>query len=150
MTSNDKQGNSGVESKTQSTENMTDPLTANTSSIASSSSASGTSNITSTKNLLFQQKSPKILNLYLTIVFGVFISFMIVISINFIIYIQKKNNVNLEIQFNQIENQRNIYLTTTLLDLKQLQLISLNSSFANSPLNQSGIFQPPYDLNRYG
>jgi hypothetical protein len=69
---------------------------------------------------LFQQKSPKILNLYLSIVFGVFVSFMIITSINFTIYIQKKNNVNLQIQFNQIINQRNIYLTSTILDLKML------------------------------
>jgi len=45
------------------------------------------SGIASTKNLLFQQKSPKILNLYLSIVFGVFLSFMIITSINFAIYI---------------------------------------------------------------
>lgn len=69
---------------------------------------------------MFQQKSPKILNLYLSIVFGVFISFMIIISINFIIYVQKKNNVNLQISFNQVINQRNVYLTSSLLDLRML------------------------------
>ena len=65
--------------------------------MGSSSSMASSSGIANTKNMLFTQKSPKILNLYLSIVFGVFISFMIITSINFIIYLQKKNNVNLQI-----------------------------------------------------
>jgi hypothetical protein len=89
------------------------------------------------------QKSPKILNLYLAIVFGVFVSFILITTVNFVVYMQKKNNVNLQIEFNQIVNQRNIYLTATILDLKQLQIISqLNatSKEAGSVLNQSEVF----------
>jgi hypothetical protein len=72
-------------------------MSASVSSLGSSSSMASSSGIANTKNLLFTQKSPKILNLYLTIVFGVFISFMIITSINFFIYLEKKNNVNLQI-----------------------------------------------------
>jgi hypothetical protein len=50
-----------------------------------------------TKTLLFSQRSPRILKLYLYIVFGVFFSFIIVSSINFIIYMQKKASVDLKI-----------------------------------------------------
>lgn len=85
-------------------DSIDDPVTNNMSpscsSLNSSSSGTSTSGIASTKNLLFQQKSPKILNLYLTIVFGVFFSFIVITSINFIIYIQKKNYVNLQISVN--------------------------------------------------
>jgi hypothetical protein len=104
-------------------ESADDPINANISpSVSSMSSSNGTSSsgIASTKNLLFQQKSPKILNLYLGIVFGVFFSFIVITSINFIIYIQKKNYVNLQIQVNQIVNERNTYLASTILDIKQL------------------------------
>lgn len=92
-----------IESNTAG-ESLDDPVNNNISpscsSMNSSSSGTSTSGIASTKNLLFQQKSPKILNLYLTIVFGVFLSFIVITSINFIIYIQKKNYVNLQIKVN--------------------------------------------------
>lgn len=76
--------NSGM---SRSTAEIGDQLTPSCSSMGSSSSISSSTGIANTKNLLFSQKSPKILNLYLTIVFGVFLSFMVITSINFIIYI---------------------------------------------------------------
>jgi hypothetical protein len=53
--------------------------------------------LNNTKSLLFSSRSPRVLNLYLYIVFGVFLSFMLITSINFIIYMQKKNSVDLKI-----------------------------------------------------
>jgi hypothetical protein len=133
----------GLDSQSKSTQEITDHLTPSYSSMSTSSSSSRASGISSTKNLLYMQKSPKILNLYLAIVFGVFVSFILITTVNFVVYMQKKNNVNLQIEFNQIVNQRNIYLTATILDLKQLQIISqLNatSKEAGSVLNQSEVF----------
>lgn len=68
------------------------------SSMSSTSSRGSTSStMQNTKTLLFSQRSPRILKLYLYIVFGVFFSFIIVSSINFIIYMQKKASVDLKI-----------------------------------------------------
>lgn len=72
-------------------------LSASVSSFSSSSRGSSSTSANNTKNMLFSQKSPRILTLYLYIVFGVFLSFMIVISINLSIYMQKKNTVDLKI-----------------------------------------------------
>ena len=56
---------------------------------------------------------------------------MVVTSINFIIYINKKNEITIQIQFNQYVNQRNTFLVSTLLDLKQLNLIVNQNQSAN-------------------
>jgi|LauGreDrversion4_2_1035121.scaffolds.fasta_scaffold24944_3 hypothetical protein len=68
------------------------------SSMSSNSSRNSSSqSLNNTKSLLFSSRSPRVLNLYLYIVFGVFLSFMVISSINFIIYMQKKNSVDLKI-----------------------------------------------------
>lgn len=65
------------------------------SGVSSSSIGSSTSSIANTKSMLFQNRSPRILKLYLSIVFGVFISFIMITSINFILYLDKKETVYL-------------------------------------------------------
>lgn len=100
-------------------------LSASVSSMSSTSSMSSSSSlINNTKNLLFSQRSPRILKLYLYIVFGVFISFMIVTTINFVIYMNKKNTVDLKIQFNQMVNKRSTHMASSILCLKQLHMIT--------------------------
>lgn len=79
-----------------------------------------------TKNLLFSQRSPKILKLYLYIVFGVFFSFMIVTTINFVIYMDKKNTVDLKIRFNQLVNKRSTFMASSIVSLKQLHMITIS------------------------
>eukprot|EP00347_Sterkiella_histriomuscorum_P015474 403356890 len=110
----------------------------------SSSTVTTSSSLSYTKGMLFQQRSPKILRIYLYIVFGVLFSFIAVSSINFIIYIQKKNLVNLQIKFNNLINQRNTCLTSTLSSLKQMHLIA--GSPNGTLLNTSAIFT---DITRY-
>ena len=84
----------------QNSQNLEESAGLNASGSGSQSSASSYSTSTSlanSKNLMFQRKSPKILNLYLSIVLGVFLCFILVTSINFIIYIRKKNDIDLSI-----------------------------------------------------
>ena len=73
-------------------------FSASLSSMSSDSSrnSSGTL-INNTKSMLFSDRSPRILMLYLYIVFGVFISFMIISSANFAVYTQNKNQVSIKI-----------------------------------------------------
>ncbi|CDW78804.1 pas domain s-box family protein [Stylonychia lemnae] len=111
----------------------------------SSSTVTTSSSLSYTKGMLFQQKSPKILKIYLYIVFGVLFSFITVSSINFIIYIQKKNLVNLQIKFNNLINQRNTCLIQTLSNLKSLHLISADQT-KNSKVNISNIIP---NINRF-
>ena len=73
-------------------------LSASVSSFSSTSSRNTSSTIiNNAKSMLFTQRSPRILQMYLVIVFGVLVAFMIVCSVNFVIYTQKKNTVDLKI-----------------------------------------------------
>lgn len=73
-------------------------LSASMSSISSSNSRYvGSNSINNAKSLLFTQQSPRILNLYLYIVFIVFVSFMAILSANFVIYMQKKAEVSVKV-----------------------------------------------------
>lgn len=91
-------GNNSSTDHNRSSEAGAGLLSASVSSFSSTSSrGSSSTSANNTKNMLFSQKSPRILTLYLYIVFGVFLSFMVVTSINFTIYMQKKNTVDLKI-----------------------------------------------------
>jgi hypothetical protein len=94
-------------------------LSASVSSMSSTSSRNSSASLmNNTKNLLFSTRSPRILKLYLYIVFGVFLSFMAVTTINFVIYMDKKNTVDLKISFNQMVNKRSTYMASSILSLK--------------------------------
>lgn len=84
-----------------------------------------------------QNKNPRILQLYLYIVFGVLLSFIAVSSINFAIYNVKKSIINQEIAFNQLVNERNTLLITTVAILKTLHVIASDPTGAS---NHSSIF----------
>lgn len=71
---------------------------ASISSVGSSQSSGGTSiGAVTAKSLLFQQRSPRILNMYFSLVFATFIAFIAVITINFSIFMTRKANVTLQI-----------------------------------------------------
>jgi hypothetical protein len=68
---------------------------------------------------------------------------MTVTTINFVIYMDKKDTIDLKIEFNQMVNKRSTYMAASILSLKQLHMITL----AGKPTNAMNIFNGEKNLD---
>eukprot|EP00347_Sterkiella_histriomuscorum_P018940 403343575 len=117
------------------------------SSLSSTNSSSNSSAMQShyAKNLLFQNKAPRILKINAILIICMIISFLIISIYNLVVFIDKQSQIKGRLTVISLISQRNANLRASLLTVKTMQAIALNLD----QFNQTSVLPPDYSRIDY-